>query len=151
MVLPPLGILLIWGPSVTEVPEALVPRFRHQPLATESDGIRLLRNIKETKRYGGIPLEIRHKSLNDKPTSGALSYAWGNDAATHRIWLFGLPSSVGIFHVRRNAWDFLQEAQQLADKWTREWIWIDQICLNQADHTGRCRQVSQMARLYSSA
>ena len=85
-----------------KVSEALVPRYEYQPLAFGSDEIYLLRIIKRTQGDEGMHLEIRHASLNDKPTVGVLSYAWGNGAATHRIWLSGLPNSVGIFHVRTN-------------------------------------------------
>lgn len=124
--------------------------YQHQPLSKEADEIRLLRLVKHDPDDASLLLEVRHVSLNDNPTFRALSYAWGEDSADYPVSLSG-SHGCGVIYVRSNLWDFLREAQKSSAVWTDDWIWIDQICIDQSHHAERCHQVSQMVRLYTTA
>jgi hypothetical protein len=54
------------------------------------------------------------------------------------------------FLVRKNLYDFLFEWQQRQDC-VDQWLFVDQICINQDNNAERAHQVNQMASLYRSA
>ena len=73
-----------------------------------------------------------------------LSYTWGSsDLAQRQITINGKS-----FKVRENLWQFLHTARRYR---FREPIWIDAICINQADVWERNEQVSLMDRIYGRA
>ena len=53
--------------------------------------------------------------------------------------------------IRKNLYDFLSASRTSADDWSFQWIWIDQICIDQGFHEERCHQVGQMGKLYRTA
>ena len=58
--------------------------------------------------------------------------------------------------MRENLYDLFLAARRSCEdprtnSWTADWIWIDQICIDQTDVEERCHQVGQMTELYSSA
>lgn len=42
-------------------------------------------------------------------------------------------------------------AKRSVEPWAKEWFWIDQICINQANPIEKCHQVSEMGDIYSMA
>ena len=105
---------------------------------------------KPTDKVEPITLALQHASLDDEEPFNALSYSWGEENPTYRILICDGVTQ-GRFRVRRNLYEFLQAARTSTHDWSHERIWIDQICINQDDHTERCQQVSQMGDLYSTA
>lgn len=97
-----------------------------------------------------IVLRIRHVRLMAGQAFNALSYNWSDAEPTFSITIVDNKGAFA-FHVRPNLHDFLQTAKEAAESWGQGWFWIDQICINQADHTEKCHQVSEMSNLYSTA
>lgn len=122
---------------------------QHRRIDTKSSGIRLPRVEKSTGKDLPIALTLRHVSLDDNGFC-ALSYTRGNDSPTFEVLVIG-STYPGSFHVRGNLYEFLHTASTSTQAWSNEWMWIDQICINQNDHTERCHQVNQMEKLYSTA
>ena len=67
----------------------------------------------------------------------ALSYTWGDLHLARRITV-----DQHDFSVRENLYRFLKEFQK--NHLSKDPIWMDQICINQADNVERSRQVQQM-------
>ncbi|KPI38219.1 uncharacterized protein AB675_1019 [Cyphellophora attinorum] len=81
----------------------------------------------------------------------ALSYAWGNpEQDQHQIVVDGKR-----LEVRANLHDFLQVYRKDITKWTRRMkhrtLWIDTICINQANVHERNHQVWMMSDIYKRA
>jgi hypothetical protein len=84
-------------------------------------------------------------SLDDPPPYTALSYTWGSPDDTRMIELDGQS-----FEIRRNLWDFLNEARARGGK-RPDRLWIDAICIHQAHVSERNHQVGLMGEIYSKA
>lgn len=129
-------------------------RFRHQPLDTSRAQIRVLCVAPETG--GPIQCTIKHIDLNANPTPfyRALSYTWGPPEDTVEISLNGR-----FLEVRRNLHDFLVAFRARLFKFRGggvfeeevQWLWIDQICVDQSVIRERNHQVQMMADIYKKA
>ncbi|KAJ4993751.1 hypothetical protein SVAN01_00805 [Stagonosporopsis vannaccii] len=130
--------------------------FKHRPLNVRNKEIRIL-CIERNNNNEPIRVVIRHVRLDETLEFFALSYAWGPESPTFDIIVCDADGSQGVFPVRENLHEFLLAARRsgsrdgLTKVWASAWIWIDQICINQADHEERCHQVDQMVTLYSTA
>jgi hypothetical protein len=79
----------------------------------------------------------------------ALSYAWEPPDSGNSILIDGKP-----FEVRKNLWDFLNEACTRNTSLREEQpglLWIDAICIDQSQVGKRNHQVAMMGRIYSEA
>ena len=77
----------------------------------------------------------------------ALSYVWGNRSNSPQIELVDLEQGIsGFIHVTANLHTFLQQYQT-----SKEWFWIDAICINQQSLEERAYQVKQMGDIYRRA
>jgi hypothetical protein len=125
--------------------------YKHRPLDTKSSEFRLLRIEKSIDETSPINLTLRHAYVNEEEGKfNALSYAWGDESPTYEVHIDDGVTR-GSFHVRQNLYDYLCTARSLSDNWTTEWIWIDQVCIDQSHHAEKCHQVGQMGQLYSTA
>ena len=124
--------------------------YEYRPLNSESHETRLLQVQKSVDESATITLALRHASLDHGQSFNALSYTWGDESPTTQIAIHD-GVSLSFVSVRRTLFEFLKEARQSAEPWSLEWIWIDQISINQNDHSERCHQVGQMRRLYTIA
>lgn len=68
---------------------------------------------------------------------------WGTDLPTYKILLNG-----AVVFVRPNLWFFLHYAR---DKLSENYLWVDNLCINQADQQEKNIQVALMGRLYTKA
>ncbi|KAF1980941.1 HET-domain-containing protein, partial [Aulographum hederae CBS 113979] len=100
-----------------------------------------------------INCTFRQVTLTSKsiPRFVALSYTWGAPPETKTILIDGIQ-----FRVRENLFEFLLQARKRErghwgkrEKW--KWLWIDAVCINQANLRERNHQVQNMARIYSNA
>ncbi|KAE9365935.1 hypothetical protein N431DRAFT_278717, partial [Stipitochalara longipes BDJ] len=82
-------------------------------------------------------------SLDKSPPYDALSYAWGSDLSKHIIHIDGQELFVGANLYA--ALKVLQNSREI------RYIWVDAICINQADVTERNQQVSIMNAIYRNA
>jgi hypothetical protein len=91
-----------------------------------------------------ILCELVHVSLDDPDlTFEALSYLWGAQAPSFTIYI-----GQCVFGVGPNLIAALQ-ALQLSD--AVRYVWIDAICINQADKDERSQQVALMRNIYIRA
>lgn len=120
----------------------------YQALSASAPEIRVI-----TLRQGSADEELRCTlktvSLDDQPSFHALSYAWGTDTEKCRININGhvVPVSSSLAtvlrHFHSHHYDFLQLHSVP--------LWVDAICINQADLDERARQVRIMGRIYRQA
>jgi hypothetical protein len=132
-------------------PEAI---FVHKPVNRRLQEIRLICVIPEAN--GLIKCKLKHIELhsNQTPDYRALSYTWGAPHPVQRIELNNQP-----FLVRQNLYDFLKAFRarlyrfQDGGDYGKEvqWLWIDQICIDQSVVEERNHQVEMMSDIYRRA
>ncbi|KAH6955751.1 heterokaryon incompatibility protein-domain-containing protein, partial [Ilyonectria sp. MPI-CAGE-AT-0026] len=81
---------------------------------------------------------------DDPPPYEAVSYTWDPDPTEH------LPVAInGMQHlVPRNVHDILS---RLGSTFSRRYIWIDSICINQSDEAEKVHQIKLMRHVYHRA
>ncbi|KAF2030580.1 hypothetical protein EK21DRAFT_88896 [Setomelanomma holmii] len=97
----------------------------------------------------------------EPPNFVALSYAWGDkDARLRRVYVAELQSSpksddvhevLSDLDVRENLFQFLWYFRDSERNTTETRLWIDQLCIHQANVHERNHQVKLMASIYRSA
>lgn len=112
--------------------------YKHQPLSRTLDEIRLIKLHKEQR--GPVRCEVEVFPLDHAPEYIALSYRWGPPIPLHDIFVEGQ-----ALKIRDMLNSCLLELREDVDTW----LWIDQICIAQADTTERNHQVGMMSRIYS--
>ncbi|KAK1831041.1 heterokaryon incompatibility protein-domain-containing protein [Podospora conica] len=85
--------------------------------------------------------EMVQAPLDDPPTYTALSYTWGRPERTHIVKISGAPLTI-----TDSLAEALRELPRIAPS---EYLWLDQICINQADDTEKNHQVQIMGEIYS--
>jgi Heterokaryon incompatibility protein (HET) len=87
---------------------------------------------------------IKHFSLHSLATEyNALSYTWGAGTSSKTIWL-----NDKTFLIHDNLYIALQH---LRDESRELLLWIDAICINQADDIEKARQVQLMRQIYAAS
>ncbi|EUC44242.1 hypothetical protein COCMIDRAFT_53227, partial [Bipolaris oryzae ATCC 44560] len=122
--------------------------FQYKPLDPNGNHIRLLRFSDE------LGYALDSFDLNQCPPYEALSYTWGPPLPTSTITVNEKP-----FEIRENLSDFLDRIRigiTLLDKHDcpllhPKYLWIDQLCINQASEEEKSHQVSRMAGIYKQA
>jgi len=115
--------------------------YTHLPLSRSPlDQIRLIRLRKY--KSGPVRCEMGIFSLECAPKYRALSYRWGPPSPLHDIYIDN--QKLKIRDVLNSC---LLELREDVDTW----LWIDQICIAQADTKERNHQVGLMSRIYSNA
>ena len=110
-----------------------------------------LRLLQPAGNYGDSPIlrfRLHHVQRASKPPYTAVSYTWGDGDASELIYLDDRP-----FRVRPNLWSclhYLSRAARDADVAWR-YLWVDAICINQADTAERSAQVRRMDQTYRDA
>jgi hypothetical protein len=142
--------------------------FTYHPLKTSTHEIRILQIHPATDSTEQIRCSLVHLSLDERTSSypaeekpfhhpqlhetgihgasggfAALSYVWGDVEPAQIVYLNGLPRTV-----TRNLATALRH---LRDPHEFLWIWVDALCINQADLAERGQQVSQMGDIYRQA
>ncbi|KAK0621040.1 heterokaryon incompatibility protein-domain-containing protein, partial [Immersiella caudata] len=110
--------------------------------------IRVLR-IEPGNFEGAVAVSISVVSLNDQPVFNTLSYAWGDASARCTIDLNGHEISVtvnlesALRHLRSHASGLMDVLSTL--------LWVDAVCIDQANTEERNSQVRLMGDVYRSA
>ncbi|MCJ1256837.1 hypothetical protein MMC24_004662 [Lignoscripta atroalba] len=117
--------------------------YSYSPLDPTSRQIRLLVLRPALRRSASIQCNLIQTSLDDNPTYEALSYTWGDPRITRTINLDG-----HNFLVTENLDDALRDIRHRTSKRT---VWVDAVCVNQADVPERNHQVRQMRHIYEMA
>lgn len=103
--------------------------------------IRLIRFL----RNGKSPIEVSLETVSrdDSPVYRCLSYVWGNPAPVRPIIINRVEACIT---------ENLDEAlRRLECEEDVELLWVDAICINQADHREKAHQVGMMGSIYSEA
>lgn len=138
---------IIWKPSTGET-------YIYRQLDTSKQEIRLFQI--EVNAMGEVEGHLEHvnlKQFHRHPVSSfgnpsalhyrALSYTWGPPTPCVDITIDGK-----TFSVRQTLYNFFRLYWW---KCQNEYIWIDQICINQADIPERNAQVNMMSNIYKDA
>ncbi|KAK0749012.1 heterokaryon incompatibility protein-domain-containing protein [Schizothecium vesticola] len=118
------------------------PHYAHRPLDNPDATIRLLRLLPR-RPFGQIRCELLEAAISDALDYEAVSYTWGPDDFTGLIHIQGKPLPVSktiealLYH--------------LSSYTESKVLWIDQICINQADDAEKSSQVPLMRDIYSKA
>lgn len=115
--------------------------FNYTPLDLTRSSIRLIRIAFDLSSDGLIQCELRQATITD--IFICLSYVWGGEFNGTWIMLNGQRS-----WIRNNLWEFLNYARH---KRHITWVWIDALCIDQANTRERVHQVQQMGKIYSKA
>lgn len=109
--------------------------------ANTADSLREARSI--VRPDLSLHFELRAVSLDDSPEYTALSYVWGNPQASQ-----GITVEDHDFPVTENLYSALRHMQYTT---IQPAIWIDAICIDQANTDEKNDQVPKMGDLYSRA
>lgn len=119
--------------------------YRH---LTCDSSVRLIR-ITQRPVSHDIVCTIHHFEDHEAPAYMALSYLWGDPAPTRVIWLGNSTDTLHIQQIHENLWQFLDVMceQQAFDTY----LWIDNLCLDQANVHEIGRQIPRMGIIYATA
>jgi hypothetical protein len=120
--------------------------FHYSPLSSNIDSIRLLRLLPHRDKVADIQCELFDYSLHELHGTHlyeALSYVWGDPNENFRIFVRG-----NRFNVTINLHAALL---RLRNHSIERILWIDAICINQADDKEKENQIQFMAKIYGQA
>lgn len=119
--------------------------YAQVPLEDAASSIRLLHLQPQTLDSEESAIECRMEScpLSEVPDYYAISYTWGDPSLQTTILVNGQP-----FTVRRSCYYALWQARFRCPE---SYIWIDSVCINQADLDEKAAQVALMASIYASS
>jgi hypothetical protein len=114
----------------------------------EKDEIRLLR-LEPGVGAAHVKVGLFHARLGKSPTYDAVSYMWGHDGGPGKTKIVlsanGGPRAIQVQENLGNALKHLR----LKDK--ARTLWVDAICVDQANDDERGHQIAQMGKIYSQA
>jgi len=116
--------------------------FTYVPLVGGCIRLLKLHSDKQDSDRPFCSLEHIPLALADEQRYTALSYTWGTPDKSRTIECEGASLSIN---------ENLYEALQRLQSSNHRYLWIDQICINQADVQERNHQVQLMSKIYSSA
>lgn len=95
----------------------------------------------------GSPIsgDLQEFDINEHPNYYALSYVWGQEPQIHQIQI----NDKGVM-IRPNLFQALQRLRERYRDQPR-YVWIDSLCINQADLDEKSIQVGRMAEIYQKA
>ena len=118
-------------------------KYSYQKLSTGRE-IRLLELAPGTFD-DEIKLQLRHVSLEALPSYEALSYTWGAPTGKIDVTCNAHGDVLSIFESLHQILRYLRHEQQARA------LWIDAVCINQADTAERNVQVPLMREIYTRA
>jgi hypothetical protein len=125
----------------------VTPPYRYGDLLPGSESIRLLRLLPSEDEDAVIQCQLFNCSLQRSGRGAypydALSYVWGKSNETRSIRIDQLD-----FPIQPNLHDALT---RLRHQYIERIIWVDAICINQADNKEKEKQIMFMARIYGQA
>jgi len=133
-----------------EIPMALITsdlshitdphEHKYQGLQSPQE-IRLLKVLQT--RGAMIRCELVSFRLQDAPKYDCISYTWGDASPNHLILVDGC-----LYRTSKTVYSIL-EAQKF--RLRESFIWIDSVCINQADDAEKSTQVAMMRDIYRTA
>ena len=117
--------------------------FQYSSLLNDRTSVRLLKLYPDDDSGSKITCELFHSDTNSNIQYEALSYTWGDDPHTVDIQVNGCD-----FPVKLNLEAALRALRKIDDPRV---LWIDAICINQADLKERAKHVRNMWSIYQAA
>ncbi|KAL1604975.1 hypothetical protein SLS60_004516 [Paraconiothyrium brasiliense] len=119
--------------------------YQHEPLNLSRAQIRLLRLF--PPRGSTVTAQVAHFDFDEAspeygPAYEAISYTWGEDVDGRTIQIAGRHLPVG---------DNLYRLLNILQHGGGGWLWIDQICIDQANPKERNHQVRMMHQIFTRA
>ncbi|KAE9366699.1 HET-domain-containing protein [Stipitochalara longipes BDJ] len=90
-----------------------------------------------------IQCQMSHVVLDENPDYAALSYVWGDPLLTHEILVNGI-----LYSITTNLYLALRRLRRVDAACI---IWVDAVCINQADIEEKTQQVSIMGEIYKTS
>lgn len=119
------------------------PLYQYKPLRHERE-IRLLKASKVSASIQQpLAFSLIHAIIENVPPYEPISYVWGPDARSHTLAL----SDGTVLHITENLDHAIADVVRHC---STGYLWIDQICINQADTTERNHQVKIMGQIYQA-
>jgi hypothetical protein len=118
--------------------------YQYTPFEGEELSIRLLEVLSTPEDDHGRCRLVKY-GLNKRPAYNALSYAWGNREGEYYVSVDGED-----LKVTENLLHFLKQYETVPLR-ERTRLWIDAICINQANISERNHQVQLMYLIYNGA
>ncbi|KAF2826800.1 HET-domain-containing protein, partial [Ophiobolus disseminans] len=117
--------------------------FQHQPLDTTKQEVRLVKlHRAAADEHTHVFCDVRTFEIATAPPYVALSYTWG-PPEPKRVIFIGDKS----YEVRENLYNFLYAFR--SEESNTEYIYIDQLCIDQGSPDERNHQVRLMAPIYT--
>ncbi|KAH4079024.1 hypothetical protein HBI56_235370 [Parastagonospora nodorum] len=118
--------------------------YEYQPLE-HWDSVRLVILHPAAQSSDPIRCSLQHARLTENPKYEAISYTWGNTSAPRSLYVGGKDD---FLKSTKNCSNALR-ALRLVDG--DRVVWIDAVCINQADTSERGHQVKSMNMIYEMA
>jgi hypothetical protein len=118
--------------------------YVYEPLDTDKGQIRLVRVRHEKDPEIRCTIEV-YETVKTPPYI-ALSYTWGDPTPINMIWVNGKR-----YGIRQNLYNFLFTFIESDESGKFEYLWIDQLCIDQSNAKERGHQVSFMAEIYRNS
>ena len=124
--------------------------FVYQPLDTAANEIRLIKILPRLK-LGRLQCQIEHFPFAQAPSYTALSYTWENpipgrmNRLVSRKLIRAIKTALRIGDNLTSALQYFRRYHPL------EYMWVDAICIDQANLAERGLQILRMARIYGAA
>ncbi|KAI4908160.1 hypothetical protein J4E90_008784 [Alternaria incomplexa] len=120
--------------------------YQYQSLDHATQQIRLVTLLDPLENDDAIRLDISVFEISEAPPYTALSYVWG-PPSSNDIYIAN-----GRLEIRDNLFKFLTEFRKCSDKTpSDQYLWIDQLCIDQSNTDERNHQVQMMSDIYSKA
>lgn len=120
--------------------------------ALQGDKATRLLELQPGQPCDDVHCKILYSALNSgkcaSPSYIALSYVWGPPEFEEFIFCDNGSDDSSRIHVTHNLYGALRALRREAETRT---LWIDQICINQADDEEKCSQIQIMKEIYSQA
>lgn len=100
-----------------------------------------------SKENGELALELHEVNIDDiDDTYVAVSYNWGTEPPTRRIWI-----GDAVLLVRENIWRFLNHYRNNLFPSAAPLLWVDSICIDQENEKEKSSQVQNMGQIFRKA
>lgn len=123
-------------------------RFHYGPFTDPARQMRLLRVVStDESATGTLRCELTHWTIQEAPAYCAISYTWGDLSAMESMIINGKRAFIGknCSYALSQARSFNLSSEQ------NHHIWIDSICINQADVQEKSHQVARIGSIYKNA
>jgi hypothetical protein len=123
----------------------------YRPIDASRGEIRLLELLHPSESEVRPACRIHHHSLDETKDYCALSYVWGDSSSRKMIVVDGI--EVSVTENLHNALLGVQSQRMTHENWITDnpILWIDAICIDQANVSEKSAQIPLMHRIYSSA